>query len=89
MQKIYSEKEVLADGLCAQKGATSLFDKAANECVHDQFRETIFNILEDEHRIQVEVFDLMHRRGFYETPSTDQQKIQQAKQKFAKAFQQV
>ena len=89
MQNIYCEKEVLADGLGAQKGATSLFDKAANECVHDRLRETILNILSDEHKIQVEVFDLMHQRGFYETPSAEQQKIQQAKQKFAKSYQQA
>ena len=87
MEQIYTEKEVLADGLCAQKGATSLFDKAANECVHERLRQTILNILNDEHKIQVEVFDLMHQRGFYETPAADQQKIDQAKQKYAKSYQ--
>ena len=89
MQQIYTEKEVLADGLCAQKGATALFDKAANECVHDNLRDTILKLLQDEHKLQVEVFDLMHQRGFYETPAADPQKISQAKEKFAKSYQQA
>lgn len=89
MEQIYTEKEVLADGLCAQKGATSLFDKAANECVHDELRQTILKILDEEHKIQVDVFDLMHQRGYYETPVADQQKVGQMKQKFAKSYQKV
>lgn len=89
MQQIYTEKEVLADGLCAQKGATSLFDKAANECVHDNVRDTILKILEEEHKIQVEVFDLMHQRGFYETPAAEAQKVQQVKQKYAQSYKQA
>lgn len=89
MEQIYTEKEVLADGLCAQKGATSLFDKAANECVHDNVRDTILKILEEEHKIQVDVFNLMHQRGFYETPAAEPQKVQQMKQKYAKSYQQA
>lgn len=83
----YTEKEILADGLSAQKSATSLFNMSANECVHDNVRNTILKILNEEHVIQVEVFDLMHQRGFYETPSADEKKVQDAKQKFAKSAQ--
>lgn len=89
MQQIYTEKEVLADGLCAQKGATSLFDKAANECVHDNVRETILKILEEEHKIQVDVFNMMHKKGFYETPAADAQKVAQVKQKYAQSYKQA
>ena len=53
--QVYTDKEVLADGLCAQKG----------------------------------VFNMMHQRGFYETPAADEMKVQQAKQKFSQGFQQV
>lgn len=89
MQQIYTEKEVLADGLCTQKNTTALFNQAVNECVHNDLRDTLFKILEDEHIIQVEVFDLMHERGFYETPAADAQKVQQMKQKFEKSYQQA
>ena len=85
--QVYTEKEILADGLSAQKSATSLFNMSANECVHDNVRNTILKILNEEHVIQVEVFDMMHQRGFYETPSADEKKVQDAKQKFAKSAQ--
>lgn len=79
----YTDKEVLADGLSAQKAATSLFNMSANECVHDNVRDTVLRILEEEHRMQVDVFQLMHQRGLYQTPAADEKKVENAKQKFA------
>ena len=87
--QVYTDKEVLADGLCAQKGSTNLFNMCANECTHDQLRATMLNILSEEHKIQEGVFNMMHQRGFYETPAADETKIQQAKQKFSQGFKQV
>ena len=81
----YTDKEVLADGLSAQKSATNLFNMAANECVHENVRQTITKILDEEHLIQVDVFEAMHKRGFYETPAAEDKKIQEAAQKFAKS----
>ena len=81
----YTDKEVLADGLSAQKAATSLFNMSANECVHDNVRDTVLRILEEEHRMQVDVFNLMHQRGFYQPPAADEKKVENAKQKFAQS----
>lgn len=81
--QVYTDKEVLADGLSAQKASTSHFNMSANECVHDNVRDTILRILEEEHRMQVDVFNLMHQRGFYQTPAADEKKVENAKQKFA------
>ena len=82
----YTDKEILADGLCAQKEATGLFDKAANECVHPQVRKTMRSILEEEHDLQEDVFDMMHQKGFYPTPVAEDKKIQAAVQKFAQSM---
>lgn len=89
MQQIYTEKEVLADGLSTQKCTTSLFNIASNECVHNDLRDTMLKILEEEHKIQTEVFNMMHQRGLYETPAAEVQKVQQAKQKFAQSYKQA
>ena len=83
--QVYTDKEVLADGLSAQKCSTNLFNMAMNECVHENVRETFSRILDEEHIIQVDVFEAMHKRGFYETPAADEMKVQQAAQKFAKS----
>ena len=83
----YTEKEILADGLAAQKSATSLFNMSANECVHDNVRNTSLKGLNEEPGIQVDGCDMMHQRGFYETPAAEEKKVQDAKQKFAKSAQ--
>ena len=76
----FTDKEILTDGLSTQKATTDKFNTSANECVHPQVRDTMMKILEQEHSIQYEVFNMMHQRGFYETPAADMQKVQQAKQ---------
>lgn len=83
--QVYTDKEVLADGLSAQKCATNLFNTAVNECVHENVRQTMNKILDEEHFIQVDVFEAMHKRGFYETPAAEQKKVQEAALKFAKS----
>ena len=82
--QFYTDKEVLADGLSAQKSATALFNMSANECAHADIRGTVLKILQEEHLIQADVFEMMHQRGFYETPAAEDKKVQEEKQKFAK-----
>lgn len=82
MPGIYTEKEILGDALSSQKATTELFNKAANECVHGDVRETILDILEEEHDIQQDVFDMMHAQGMYPTPEADEKKVQQLKQQY-------
>ena len=48
-----------------------------------QLKDTMMKILEQEHSIQYDVFQMMHQRGLYDTPAASEQKVQQAKQKFA------
>ena len=82
----YTDKEILGDGLSTQKPTTDLFNTASNECVHDNVRSTMLKILEQEHIIQNEVFNMMHDRGYYETPAADEKKVQEAQQKFAQGY---
>lgn len=82
----YTDKEILGDGLSAEKATTNLFNVASTECVHDNVRNTMLKILEQEHSIQNEVFSMMHARGLYETPAADEKKVQEAQQKFSQGF---
>lgn len=86
-QPLYSEKEVLADALTAEKTATNNYNTFSNECVHENVRNAILDCLEKEHDIQQEVFNMMHDRGFYPTPSADSQKVEEAKQKYQQCMQ--
>jgi len=82
MPAIYTEKEILSDALSSQKATTELFNKASNECVHEDVRETLLDILEEEHEIQQDVFCMMHDQGMYPTPEADDKKVQQLKQQY-------
>lgn len=82
----FTDKEILGDGLSSQKAATDLFNTASNECVHEDVRNTMLKILEQEHSIQNEVFCMMHTRGYYETPQAQEEKVKQAQQKFSQGF---
>ena len=82
------EKEVFDDILSSQKFTTDTYNTFANECVTPNIRSEFMKILTEEHQIQADVFDEMQKRGWYPTPAADQQKIQQAKQKFQNASQQ-
>lgn len=84
--QVYTDKEILNDGLCAQKATTGKLNMAANECVHENLRKDILNVLGEEHSIQYEVFNMMNQRGLYPTPPAEDKKMMEAKQKFAQSY---
>lgn len=88
-QQIYTDKEILADALTAEKTATNNYNTFANECVHDGVRDAILHCLEQEHEIQENVFNMMHQRGYYPTPDAEANKVQSAKQKFSQCVKSV
>ena len=57
MNEVYTEKEILGDALNSEKNVTTLYNLGANECVHDNLRETMLDLLAKEHDIQVDVFN--------------------------------
>ena len=82
MAGIYTEKEILGDALAAQKASTGQFNMSANECVHEDVRQTMLHILKQEHEIQQDVFEMMHKQGYYPTPEADENKVEQVKQTY-------
>ena len=53
--EIYTDKEILGDALTSVKTATNDYNTYSNECVHDNVRDVMLNLLEKEHDIQNEV----------------------------------
>jgi len=80
--QLLTEKEILQDCLSSQKHAAAAFNTFAGECVNEQLRTTMLNILDEEHKMQADIFSSMQSNGWYQVEQADQQKIQQAKQKF-------
>ena len=83
MPGIYTEKEILSDALSAQKATTALFNTSANECVHENVRQTMMHILNEEHEIGQDVFEMMHEQGLYPTPAAEMKKVQEVKQQYS------
>lgn len=82
----FTDKEILNDGLSTQKATADKFNIAASECVHEDLRDKILNVLDQEHSIQYEVFQMMHQRGWYQTPAAEDKKVKEAQQKFAQSY---
>ena len=79
----FTEKEMLDDMLSSQKFVTDGYNTSANECATPVIKSEFMNILNEEHQIQHEVFLEMQKRGWYQTDAADQNKINQARQKFS------
>ena len=77
----FDDKNMMDDALASQKFITETYNTFANECSVPQLKEQFVNLLEDEHRIQHEVFTEMQKRGWYQTEPAEQDKINQEKQK--------
>jgi spore coat protein CotF len=79
--QLMTEQQILQDSLMSQKQMTGVYNTFAGECVSEQLRSTMLNILNEEHRIQADIFNSMQAHGWYQVEQADQQKIQQTKQK--------
>lgn len=82
-QKTMTEKDILQDCLSSEKYTTTSYNTYAGECVSEQLRSAFLNILDDEHRIQADIFNEMSSKGWYAVQPADQQQLQQVKQKFS------
>jgi spore coat protein CotF len=79
----YQDKEMVTDLLASQKFVTGGYNTFANECATPAIKSDFVNILREEHQLQNEIFNEMHKRGWYQTEAADQNKVNQAKQKYS------
>lgn len=82
MNNNFADKEMMQDALTSQKNITGNYNNFANEMSTEQMKSQFMNILKEEHDIQMDVFKEMQKRGWYQTPAAQQDKITQAKTKF-------
>ena len=78
---ILSEQEILKDSLITQKHIADSYNTYAGECTSQQLRNTMLNILDEEHNIQADIFNSLKSHGWYQPEPAEQQKIANARQK--------
>ena len=83
--QLMTEKEILQDSLISQKLLTGSYNTFAGECTSEQLRNTMLNILTEEHKIQADIFNCLQTNGWYQVEAAEQQKIQKVKQKLTSA----
>lgn len=81
-QKNYGEKEILTDLLGTQKYTTASYNTSLLESATPEVVSCFKNLLEEEHRIQETVFNMMHSKGLYPTPTAEERKISEAKETY-------
>lgn len=81
--QLMTEKEILQDCLSSQKQTAATYNTFAGECMNEQLRTTMLNILNDEQKIQSNLFQQMHQNGWYPVAPADPQKVAEAKKRFA------
>ncbi len=78
----FGDREMMDDALSSQKFITEVYNTFANECTSGALKTEFMNILTEEHQIQHDIFAEMQKRGWYAPEAADQNKVNQAKQKF-------
>ena len=83
MTQNFTDKDRLTDALNAQKYAAGHYSTFACETKTPEVRACVMKILNEECDMQNAVFNTMDQRGWYPTTTAEEQKLQQAKTKYA------
>lgn len=78
----FGDREMMEDLLSSQKSVTGAYNTAANECAGNGLKNEFMTILGEEHRIQMDLFTEMNKRGWYPVEQAEQQKVQQTLDQF-------
>jgi spore coat protein CotF len=79
----YQDKDRMMDALSSQKFLSGIYNESLNEAYHTPVKSCFSDLLEDVHRTQEELFALMNERGWYPVENAEEQKVEQARLKFA------
>ena len=81
-QDNFKDKDILKDLLGTQKYTTSNYNSALLESATPAVKTCFHSILEEEHELQQKIFNIMHTKGLYPTPSAEEKKVSEAKQTY-------
>ena len=79
----FGEKERMHDCLDTEKYLIGMYNTSLTEAATPEIIQTLTDLLGDTYRMQQQLFREMNSRGWYPVAKAEEQKIQQAKQKFA------
>ena len=86
MNSTFCDKDCALTLLSGEKLLASTYNTALLECATPEMRRTVSELLADTHNAQQQLFEEMNSRGWYPVTKAEEQKITQARQKFAPAL---
>jgi spore coat protein F len=81
-QNIMSEQEIVTDLLASEKHVTSTVNTFITESTCSNLRQDLKNILNEEHSIHENLYNIMNSKGWYPVSDAEAQEVQKAKDKF-------
>ena len=78
----FNEEQKMTDLLSSEKYMTSVYNTYCCESATPAVKNCLCSLLQDEHRMQDELFCEMSTRGWYTVEKAEDQKLNSAKQQF-------
>ncbi|MDP4126033.1 MAG: spore coat protein [Bacillota bacterium] len=82
MQGTLTEQEILTDLLTTEKHCTSTVNTFITESTCANLRQNLKDILNEEHSIHENLYNMMNQKGWYPVSDAPAQEVQKAKDKF-------
>ncbi len=82
MQTTMTEQEVVTDLLTSEKHITSTVNTFITESTCANLRQNLKTILDEEHSIHENLYNIMNQKGWYPTSDAQAQEVQKMKDKF-------
>lgn len=79
------DKESAEDLLTSEKAIIGAYSQLLCESATPAVKRSIMSILDEEYKVQEELFAVMNKKGWYPVEGADDTKISQTKQKFSDA----
>lgn len=78
-----NDRDRINDVMATEKYLTTAYNIAVNEASTEQLYRTQMNLLNELHQCQRDLFNLMHRKGWYKIDQAQAQDVYQTAQQFA------
>ena len=79
----FGDREILSDLLLSEKQLSSAYNACVNESTGEAFNHILINILNETHRMRLDVLKAMQKRGWHKTRNASSQDIETLKRRFA------
>lgn len=78
-----TEKDILGCALQAQKHLSHLYHATTEHVDDPSLLRELFSLMQEEQELRLQVYQMMHQRGWYSPRPIDDQQLQQAKNQFS------